>query len=160
MNRRLQSACSLALVAFGVVMTSNAQSPPAPDPAKQAVENRQAIYKLIGNNFKPIGDVLQGRAPFDAAEVQKRATRVAFLSKLAGEAFPEVSNAGLPSTKAKSDIWSNRGEFDKRLAKFADDAQALAQVAAKETSTSDAFKNAALAVAQDCKGCHENFREK
>jgi cytochrome c556 len=160
MNRGLKAACALALAAFAIVAASPAQTPPPPDPAKQAIENRQAIYKLIGNNFKPIGDVLQGRAQFDAAEVQKRATRVAFLSKLAGEAFPDVSNTGLPNTKAKADIWSNRSEFDNRLARLADDTQALAQVAAKETSASDAFKSAAVAVAQDCKGCHDNFREK
>lgn len=160
MNRRVQVVCSLTLVTLGVAVTSWAQSPPPPDPAKQAIENRQAIFKLIGNNFRPIGDVLQGRAPFDATEIRKRTTRVAFLSQLAGDAFPDVSNAGLPSTKAKADIWSNRAEFDKKLAKLADDSQTLAQVAAKETSASDAFKSAATAVAQDCKSCHDNFREK
>jgi cytochrome c556 len=134
--------------------------PPAPSPAKRAVDERKAIYTLIGSNFKPVGEVLQGHVPYDATELRKRTTRVAFLAGLAGEAFPEVSNAGLPATRAKAEIWSSRAEFDRRLADFAAHAQSLAQVVARGGSSGDEFKAAAGALAQDCKGCHENFREK
>src|SRR5262245_34267677 len=116
---RTQSLLAAALaVGFIGSVHVKAQTPPAPNPAKVAVDQRQAVYKLIGANFKPIGDVLQGRAQFDAKEIQKRAARVAFLSELTAEVFPDVSNSGLPGTKAKADVWSNRPDFDKRQAEF------------------------------------------
>jgi len=153
----------LAFVGAAALVSVGAQTPPAPNPAKQAVELRQATYKLIGANFKPIGDVLQGRAAYAATDVKKRATRVAFLSELANENFPDISNTGLPNTKAKADIWSERADFDKRLAEFAQHARALAQVAAQDSQDKlggDAFKSAAGALAQDCRGCHDKYREK
>jgi cytochrome c556 len=145
-------------------LAANAQTPPAappaPSPAKQAVEVRKAVYTLIGSNFRPIGGLLQGRAQYDAAEFQKRIDRIAFLTDLAGEAFPDISNSGLPDTKAKADVWSDRTDFDKRLKDFQEHAKVLSQVNAKEKSATDAFKAAAGALAQDCKGCHDKYREK
>jgi cytochrome c556 len=140
--------------------TATPAAVPGPYPAKQAIAVRKASFTLIANNFKPIGDVLQGKATFDAAEIQKRATRVAFLSEFLTDAFPDVSNLSEPDTKAKPNIWTNRAEFDKKLKDFQDHAATLAQVAAKETTNSEAFKAAAGAVGQDCKGCHEKFKAK
>ena len=161
---RIAIASAVLTVAAAIAVAVNAQTPPAaptgPSPARQAVEVRKSIYTLIGANFRPIGAVLQGKAEYDAAEIQKRATRVAFLSGLLNEAFPDVSNVGEPDTKAKPEIWSNRADFDKRLKDFQDHVATLAAVATKEKTASDAFKTAAGAVGQDCKGCHDNFRAK
>ena len=154
----IRSLRVIALAAGAIACASNAQAPP--NAAKQTVELRQAVYKLIGSNFKPIGDVLQGRAAFDAAEIRKRAARIAFLAQLAREAFPETAHPGVPATRAKLSIWTQRAEFDQRVTRFAQHAQTLADVSAQETTGSDAFRSAAAAVAQDCKGCHDNFREK
>lgn len=161
---RLRMAGAALIVSVGIVLAADAQTPPAappaPSPAKQAIEVRKAVYTLIGANFRPIGGLLQGRAQYDAADFQKRIARIAFLSELAGEAFPEVSNSGLPDTKAKSDIWTDRADFDKRLKDFQEHAKALVQVNAKEQGATDAFKAAAGVLAQDCKGCHDKYREK
>jgi len=137
-----------------------AQTAPAPSPnlPKQAIENRKAVFTLIGNNFKPIGEILRGNSTYESVEVGKYATRVTFLTGLLVEAFPEVSKTG--DTQAKPEIWSNRADFDKRLKDFGDHASALSQVVAQGGGNSDAFKAAARAVAQDCKGCHDNYRSK
>jgi cytochrome c556 len=153
------------LLGLGVALSAAAQTPSAappagspPSPASQAIAVRKAIYTLIGSNFKPIGDELKGSATYDPAELVKRATRVAYFAGLVQEAFPDVSSSG--DTKAKPEVWSNRTDFDKRLKDFQSHAQALVQVAANETPSSDAFKAAAGAVGQDCKGCHDNYRAK
>ena len=156
---------SIAVLAGMAMMAASAQTPPATglaatSPAKQAIDARRAAYLLIGNNFRPIGDVLQGRASYDAAEIRKRAGRVAFLATLVGENFPDASNAGLPATRAKAGIWSDRAEFDRLLVEFQKHTQALQAVAATEDGASPAFKAAASVVGQDCKGCHDKFREK
>jgi len=137
-----------------------AAAAPGPSPAKQAIAVRKAAFLLIGNNFKPIGEVLQGKAPYNQADVVKRAERVAFLSLLVDGTFPEDSNLGTPDTKAKAEVWEKKVEFDKLLKEFQVNAATLAQVAAKETTASDAFKKAAKAVAEGCKGCHDVYKEK
>jgi cytochrome c556 len=158
----VRSARAALVLGVGLAVSSVAQTPPPaatpPSPASQAIAVRKAIYTLVGANFKPIGDVLKGTGTADSAELAKSATRVAYLSGLAQEAFPDISSSG--DTKAKPEIWTNRVDFDKRLKDFQTHAQALSQVAANEPSSSDAFKSAAGAVAQDCKGCHDNYRAK
>jgi cytochrome c556 len=164
MNQLIQLVRATMILGATLTVTAYAQTPPAappaPSPAKQAIEVRKAVYVLIGSNFRPIGGLLQGRAQYDAAEFQKRIDRIVFLTDLAGEAFPDVSNSGLPDTKAKADVWTDRTDFDKRLKDFQEHAKALSQVNAKEKGATDAFKAAAGALAQDCKGCHDKYREK
>lgn len=162
------AGATLILGATFALSAAEPQTPPAaaavapvggpPTPGTQAINVRKAIFTLIGSNFKPVGEVLQGKASYDSGVEQKSATRVAFLAGLLTDAFPENSSTG--DTKAKPEIWSNRADFDKRIKDFQDHTAALAQVAATETSSSDAFKTAAGAVAKDCKGCHEDYRVK
>lgn len=151
----------LGIVACSAFAQQAPQAPAiAPAPGRQAIEVRKALFVLIANNFKPIGETLQGKIPFDAAELRKRSARVAFLADLTGEPFPEVSNNGLPDTKARPEIWSDRAAFDKRVLEFREHTAALSQLLAKEQVAPDAFKAAAATVAQDCKGCHEAFKVK
>lgn len=133
-------------------------APPPANLAKQAIENRKAVFTLIGSNFKPVGEILRGSSAYESIDVDKYAARVAFLSGFLADAFPEISQSG--DTQAKAEIWSNRADFDKRLKDFAQHATALSQVVGQHSGNSDAFKTAARAVAQDCKGCHDNYRNK
>lgn len=131
-----------------------------PAAAKQAVAVRKAAFVLIANNFKPIGDVLQGKATYNQADIVKRAERVAFLSLLLDGTFPEGSNLGEPTSKSKPEIWTKKADFDKKIKEFQVNAAALAEIAAKESTASDAFKTAAKAVAESCKGCHDPYKAK
>lgn len=128
--------------------------------AKQAVAVRKAAFTLIANNFKPIGEVLQGKATYNQAEIVKRAERVAFLSLLLDGTFPDASNLGEPTTKSKPEIWARKADFDKQMKEFQVNSAALAEIAAKESTASDAFKTAAKAVAEGCKGCHDAYKAK
>lgn len=164
MLKRKKGAATAVALLIGVApyFSAHAQpgAAPGPNPARQAIEARKAVFTLIGQNFKPIGDTLQGKKPYDAADVQKRAERVAFLTDLIAETLPDISNTGLPDTKAKPEIWSDRVGFDKKLNEFREHVATLAKVSQSEKSASDAFKVAAGAVAQDCKSCHEAYKVK
>jgi len=165
-------AVSLKLLGAALLVSASAglfaadepakQAAPAagPSPAKQAIAVRKAAFTLIANNFKPIGEVLQGKAAYNQAEIVKRAERVAFLSLLLDGTFPEDSNLGAPETKSTPEIWAKKADFDKKLKEFQQNSAALAQVAAKESTASDAFKAAAKAVAEGCKGCHDSYKAK
>jgi cytochrome c556 len=155
-----------ARTAFGLIFSAAlasivfAQTAPEPPPnlARQAIENRKAVFTLIGNNFRPIAEILRGNATYESVDVSKYSTRVAFLTNFLAEAFPDISKSG--DTQAKAEIWSSRPDFDKRAKDFSDHAVVLSHVIAQGGGNSDAFKAAARAVAQDCKGCHDNYRNK
>jgi cytochrome c556 len=153
-------SCASVLVLFAIQQGAMSQSPPAPSPAKRAIDERKAIFTLIGANFRPIGEQLQGRASLSDADARKRAERVAFLAVLSSEAFSEVSNVGDPGTRAKPEIWSRRAEFDKSVAEFVKRTQTLSQVVATQGTGSAAFKAAAGAVGESCKACHDDYRSK
>ncbi len=172
--RAIAATGAVLTLSAGIILSANAQSAapaPAPAPAaraggagpspsKAAIETRKAAYTLIGNYFRQLGAVAKGTAPYDEADATKRIARIAFLSNLPGEAFPDVSNVGEPDTKAKADVWTNRADFDKRLKDFQAHAVALAQVNATEKGATDAFKAGVLALGEDCKGCHDTYRVK
>jgi cytochrome c556 len=129
-----------------------------PSPAKRAIEYRMAVMTVVGGNFGPIGGVLQGRAPYNAAEISKRAERVAFLAGMAAEVFPEISKDG--DTKAKPEIWTDKAGFDKAMKAFGDSSAALAALVKTDQTNSDAFRAAAGKVGQACKGCHDDYKAK
>ena len=131
---------------------------PMPSPADRAIEYRQALYTLVGGNFGPIGAILQGKAEYNAADVSKRAERVAFLATMAEDAFPEISRDG--KTKAKPEIWTNKEGFAKALKAFQDSSANLVAVVKQDNTNSAAFKAAAGKVGEACKGCHDDFRAK
>lgn len=149
------------LVGSGIALSAYAQTAPGGlTAARQAVDVRKAVFTLIGNNCRVLAGVAKGDVAYDAADVQKRAQRIAFLSGFLDDAFPDASNVGEPDSKAKADIWSNHADFDKKLKDFQAHSASLVQVAATEKTASDGFKTAFGAVAQDCKGCHENYKIK
>ena len=158
---RSAAIAAALLVSAGIAVAARAQTAAQPpSPAAQAVGVRKAVFTLIGANCKILGDVAKGNVPFDSTEVQKRAERVAFLSGLVGDSFPDISNVGEPDSKAKPDIWTSKDDFAKKAADLREHAAALVRVSAAEKGTTDAFKAAFNAVAQDCKGCHDTYRAK
>jgi cytochrome c556 len=142
-------AAVLALVAAGAAQAQGSKE------AEAAIKYRQSVYTVIYNNFGPLGAMASGKAPFDAAIFRRNAARVAFMSAIAPETFPEVSKTG--NTKAKPEIWANKAEFDKLMKDFQDKSGALASVAQKATSV-DEVKAAFGATGAACKACHDKFK--
>ena len=149
----------MLLLAASITSDATAQTAPTPaNPAKQAIENRKSVFTLIGNNFRPVAEILRGNLKYESIDVSKYASRVAFLATFVAEAFPEISKTG--DTRAKSEIWSDHDAFEKRVKDFQEHTHALSQLVTTGAGDNDAFKAAARAVAQDCKGCHDNYRSK
>jgi cytochrome c556 len=170
-KRRRAAILGLVLAASACgALVAQAQNAPAPAPAaapagganaaRQAADVRKSIFKLIGANFRPLGAILKDGGPYDAAEVNKRITRVLFLSGLLNEAFPENSNIGEPDTKAKPEVWTKHAEFQKSLKDFQDHLVALSDINEKDKGLTDSFKTALGVVAPDCKSCHDEFKLK
>ena len=145
----IAGALALALVSAGVAQAQGSKE------AQAAIQYRQSLYTVVYNNFGPLGAMASGKAPFDAAVFRRNAARVAMLSTIAPEVFPEVSKTG--KTAAKPEIWANKAEFDKLMKDFQDKAAALSTAAASATSV-DGVKAAFGATGAACKACHDKFK--
>lgn len=156
--RRLTLTGVALALGFGMAVTAQAQT--GPSPARQAIDARKAVFTLIGQNCRTLGDVVKGNVAFDASDVQKRAARIALLSEFLNDTFPDVSNVGEPDTKTKAAAWTDKADFSKKIAEFQEHAAGLAKVGNVEKTNSEAFKAAFGLLAQDCKTCHDGYRIK
>lgn len=155
------ATCGRCILLLAASITSGAVAQTVPLPAnaaQQAIQNRKSVFTLIGNNFRPIGEILRGNLKYESVDVSKYASRVSFLATFVDEAFPEVSKTG--DTQARPEIWSDHDTFEKRVKEFQEHTHALSQLVTSGGTDSEAFKAAAHAVVQDCKGCHDNYRSK
>jgi cytochrome c556 len=118
------------------------------------IKQRQEAMKKIGGAAKSAGQMLKGEVDFDAAKAAEVFTVMASNAKIFGTSFPEDSKTG-GKTEAAPAIWEKPDAFKAKLVKFESDIDAAA--AAKPDSL-DSFKTAFGGVAQNCKGCHEEFR--
>jgi cytochrome c556 len=108
----------------------------------------------IGKSSKVVGDMLQGKAAFDAAAAKAALETIAANAADFPNHFPEGSDTG--KTEALPAIWQNKADFDAKSKKLADDATAAAAATA---TGEDAFKAAAGAMFGNCKSCHELYRK-
>lgn len=122
---------------------------------EEAVEYRQSVYTVIRWNFKPIGDMVKGQIPFDAAAVARHAAFLEMLSKMPLEGFVPGSDVG--ETEAKPEIWKNWSEFEGYMRKFQEETAKLSQAA--KTGDPEAIKTQFNNTAKACKNCHDKFRK-
>jgi cytochrome c556 len=146
------AVCTLAVSASSV-----AQQPPTPEQqAQQAVAVRQSIFKLLGWQIAPVGGMLQNRVPFDAAVVERHASRIAALGTMIPEAFAADTRGRQVRTEARDGIWTNRGDFESKAQNLVGAANALAKAAAGGDRA--ATLRAAGEMAGMCKACHDTYR--
>ncbi|MGB4947934.1 MAG: cytochrome c [Candidatus Competibacter denitrificans] len=119
---------------------------------------RQSVYNIIGWNFKPIGAMVKGEVPFDAAAVARHAQYVEMMSKAAPEAFAKGTGpSAVKKTEAKEEIWTKPAEFDSKMKDFQQEATKLAEVA--KGGDQAAIKAQFGKTAETCKACHKEFRK-
>jgi cytochrome c556 len=148
--RKLVAASLLAAGAL-VVVDAGAQVKP-----EILVKQRQAAMTLIGKYWGPLGGMMQGRVPYDAAVVQRNAGYLDALDKMPWDGFQEntkdVKSAALPA------IWEKAGEFKQAQERLQSEVSKLVQVS--KGGDEAAVKAQLGAVGKACGGCHENFRQK
>ena len=120
-----------------------------------AIHARQTAMKTIGKSAKAAGGYLKGETEFDAAKAVELFTTMKASAVTFGKSFPEDSKTG-DKTEASPAMWEKPDAFKAKLAKFESDLDAA--IAAKPASL-DAFKASFGTVSQNCKSCHQEFRE-
>jgi cytochrome c556 len=125
--------------------------------ADDAADYRMGLMTVVGWNFGPLGAMVKGKQPFDAADFAKHAARIASVSDQLVEGFPKGSENGKDSA-AKADIWANWDDFQSKAKDFDTQAKLLAEIAKAndEAKDKDQFKK----VAETCKACHDKYKKK
>ena len=145
------------LVAVMAAVGTLASLPAAAQFAKpeDAVKYRQSAMYVMANHVGRIGAMVQGKAPFDAAQAQANAEVVVAMSKLPFVGFVEGTSS-TEKGKAAAQIWSERAKFDEAARKMQDEVGKL--LVATRSSNLDTIKAAFGPVGQSCKGCHDEYR--
>ena len=145
----------LTLIAVGASAVSFSAAAQFAKP-EDAIKYRKAALSVMAEHNKRLGQMAQGKVPFDAKLAAENAEIVASMAKLPWAAFGEGTDVG--ETKAKPEIWKQNAKFKEAAEKFQTESAKLA-VAAK-SGKEDAFKTAFSATAGTCKSCHDDFRAK
>ncbi len=155
MNKQLTMMLAGGIFSLGVLTTASAADAKKPE---DVVNYRQSVYTIIGWNFGPIGAMMKGEAPFDAAAVTRHAQYVEMMSKAAPEGFPKGTGPDVvKNTEAKPEIWTKPDEFKNKMDSFQQEAAKLTEVA--KGGDEKVIKAQFGKTAETCKACHKEFRK-
>ena len=148
-------ALAAAILAATAASLATAQQGPKPE---AELRYRQSVMNVTGRAMGPMGAMAQGKAPFNAAVVQKNSALVETMLGLPWDSFGPGTDKGAP-TKAGPKIWQEPAKF-KEAAENAQKAVANLAAAAK-TGDEGKFKAAFAEVPKSCNGgCHDDYRLK
>ena len=154
MKKLLIMGLASSMLGLGLLTTVNAADPKPED----VVKYRQSVYTIIGWNFKPIGAMVKGEIPFDAAAVARHAQYVELMSQAAPEGFTKGSGPdAVKNTEAKANIWTQPDQFKTAMTHFQEESAALTEVA--QGGDEKAIKAQFAKTAETCKACHKEFKK-
>jgi cytochrome c556 len=145
----------LTLIAIGMSALSFSASAQFAKP-EDAVKYRKATFTVMSAHTQRLGQMAQGKVPFDAKIASENAEVVAEMAKLPWAAFGEGTETA--DSKAKPEIWKQGAKFKDIADKLQADSAKL--VTAAKSGKEDAFKAAFSAAAGNCKSCHDDFKNK
>ena len=146
----LVTAALLPLIVGSGAMAQDA------DPNEKAVENRQAVLKLVGWSIGPLGAMARGRAPVEPEVVGTNAKRISALMEMMPDAFARDTRGSGVDTKALDGIWDNMDDFNSKSLATLRAADELVAVAGTEDET--AIKTAIGKMARTCGSCHDEYK--
>ncbi len=120
-----------------------------------AVTDRQAAMKKVGDAMKALAAMAKGEADFDAAAVKSNADTMAAQFDVAKGLFPPGSETGEKESRAKPEIWQDKDGFLKLM----DDSIGLAKTVAAVTEEAGLRPALGALGNESCKACHEKFRK-
>lgn len=142
---------AVVLAAMGGVCFAGFANP------EQAIRYRKAVMTIIGQHFGRLAAVVKGQAPFDKNDVEHNAVVIRTMSDLAWQAVMEPgSEKGNTTLKAsamqeKDKFMAIARQFEKATQKLVDTAQ---------NGNLEAVKAQFGKVAENCKACHSNYRNR
>lgn len=147
-------AISILVFAAAAASFSGAASAQFAKPA-DAIKYRKSTLFAMQQHFARVGNMVNGKVPFNAKQAAEDAALAETLAKLPWAAFGEGTDSG--DTKARAEIWMEMDKFKAGADKL--QAEMAKLVAASKTGNLDSIKKAFQATAATCKSCHDSYRE-
>ncbi|HOZ26618.1 MAG TPA: cytochrome c [Hyphomonadaceae bacterium] len=119
------------------------------------MKTRHDNYEDLGKNFKVLLDNSKLGTP-DMAAVAAAAAKVNEYAGQMGTWFPPGTGPEAGKTEAKANIWTDRADFDAKLANLQTEAGKLVTAAGTDAA---AFKAQFGPTGGTCKACHDTYRE-
>jgi len=120
------------------------------------VKQRQAKMILQVKYFGPLVAMAQGKAPYNAAVVQRNAGFIDNLTRMSWDGWDpstkDVQSRTLPA------VYQNKAKFDEYVSRLEHEASKLVSVS--KSGDEAAVKAQIGAVGKVCGGCHDDFRSK
>ena len=149
----LRAAAALALGASCLAQAA------AKGPHDDAIEARQAMFKLYGFNMGVLGAMAKEKIPYDAERAAEAAANLDALAQLGHSGlWPEGSDDasdGNAPTRAMTAIWEDYPAINDKAMALQEATAALKPVAGDGL---DALQGAIGDVGGACKGCHDDYR--
>ena len=126
----------------------------------KAIEYRQDALRVLAFQIGPLGDMAQGNIDYDAEEFALRTNNLASLAHLPWEAFIEGSLQGDDhdvATDALAKIGDEWTGFRERQETLQQESATLAQMV-DDGEEFSVLRRQVGAVANSCKGCHDDYR--
>jgi cytochrome c556 len=122
--------------------------------AGNPVEQRQALMKEVGKSMKDAAGYATGKTPWDAGNAKAVMAVISKNAKSLKGLYPAGSDKD-PKSEALPVIWTNKPDFEKKLAAMGDAADAAGK-ATDQASFQAAFKT----LGGTCAACHNTYRKK
>lgn len=145
------------MVLTGSVVADEAEGEEALKRASKVVERREAVMGLMGWSAGPMVGMIKEQAPYDAEAFARQARRMAALSEMVGDLFKADVRKFDLHTEAKPELWDDYEDFARLAQELVASSKSL--VVASEAGDLDVARKAFTAVADDCKACHDKYKE-
>ena len=119
------------------------------------IQQRQALFKQMGDGSVAVGRMLRNEQPFDLAAAQSFLATVATNAPQFAALFPADSRTGA-NTAALPAIWQNQTEVNGLFARLGATATAARAAVTNEAT----FRANAPGVLGVCGECHRTYRER
>jgi len=148
--RRIVCAAGAAALAAALAVSAAAHDH---EHATGVVKERMIAMENMGKRLKAINERIRGKR--DLAAIKADADAVAELAAHVTHLFP--SGSMQHPTQARSSIWQNWSDFERRAVALQAASRKLAET---DPGDADAITAQARALSQVCGGCHEKYRVK
>ena len=161
MTKRTTSKAAIAAAAISALTLAAPDMAHAEDEKQdsvsQAIDYRTSVMTVIRWNYKPMGDMLKGKRPFDQAAFARHMRDLdsaVSMDLLAG--FPEDSDEG-EDTSAKAEIWMDWEDFEQKFQHLKQQTTKLSK--AVQSGDRKAIQARFGELSKACKACHKKYKE-
>ncbi|MEQ3697280.1 MAG: cytochrome c [Pseudomonadales bacterium] len=126
----------------------------ANEEVERTIDYRQSVYSVVGKQMGTLAGMARGRIEYSQPAAQLAADTIAQLALVAPHTFSDES-VGVEGTDALAAYQTDRADFDAIMEDFQ---AASATLALALDDAAELPRGEFGAMAQTCKGCHDQFK--